>query len=156
MPINVTSPITGSAQTGLTSPTYVVTQDTAPPGNPGEQVAVTGLGGTQAGVTTHSVASPFTINFTRPATPRVLGMPNPVTGVIANVAVNTYKVITRKGVVPLAGQPFRVMMIQTTIDVPAGSDTADQANIRAALSAHFGAIAQQSAGIGDTTITGIL
>jgi hypothetical protein len=42
------------------------------------------------------------------------------------------------------------------MDVPAGADTADPANIRAALSAHFGAVAQQSAGIGDLTINGIL
>jgi hypothetical protein len=154
--INVTSPITGAAQTGLTSPTYTVTPDVAPPGNPGEQVAVTALGGTQAGVTAHSVASPFTINFTRPASPRVLGAPNPVTGVVSNVPNNTYKVITRKGVLPLAGQSFKVMNITTTIDVPAGADTADAANIRAALSAHFGAVAQQSAGIGDLTINGVL
>lgn len=156
MSISVTSPITGAAQTGLTSPTYTVTADVAPPGNPGEQVAVTGLGGTQTGVTTHSVAAPFTINFTRPASPKVLGTPNPVTGVVGSVPTNTYKVITRKGVLPLAGQPFKVMNITTTIDVPAGADTADPANIRAALSAHFGAVAQQSAGIGDLTVTGIL
>jgi hypothetical protein len=49
MSISVTSPITGGAQTGLTSPTYTVVTDTAPPGNPGKQVAVTALGGTQAG-----------------------------------------------------------------------------------------------------------
>lgn len=156
MTINVTSPITGAAQTGLTSPTFTVTFDVAPPGNPGEQVAVTALGGTQTGVTAHSVASPFTINFTRPASPRVLGNPNPVTGIVSNVPMNTYKVITRKGVLPLAGQPFKVMNITTTIDVPAGADTADAANIRAALSAHLGALAQQSAGLGDLTINGIL
>lgn len=156
MSINVTSPITGAAQTGFTAPTYTVTPDVAPPGNPGEQVAVIALGGTQAGVTAHSVASPFTINFTRPASPRVLGNPNPVTGIVGSVPTNTYKIITRKGVTPLAGQPFKVMNITTTVDVPAGSDTADAANIRAALSAHFGAVAQQSAGFGDLTINGVL
>lgn len=156
MSINITSPITGTAQTGLTSPTYTVTPDVAPPGNPGEQVAVTALGGTQTGVTAHSVASPFTLNFTRPASPRVLGMPNAVTGVVSQVPMNTYKVITRKGVLPLAGQPFRVMNITTTIDVPAGSDTADVNNVRAALSAHAGAIVQQSPGLGDLLINGVL
>jgi hypothetical protein len=48
------------------------------------------------------------------------------------------------------------MVITTTIDVPAGSDTADAANIRGALSAHFGALVQQSAGFGDLTINGVL
>jgi hypothetical protein len=123
MSISVTSPITGGAATGFTSPTYTVVPDTAPPGNPGKQVAVTALGGTQAGVTTHSVASPFTINFTRPGTLRVLGSPNPVTGVVATVPVNTYKCITRKGVLPLTGQPFKVMNSTYQVDVPAGACT---------------------------------
>lgn len=156
MSINVTSPITGSAQTGLTSPTYTVSADTAPPGNPGKQVAVTALGGTQVGVTAHSVAAPFTLNFTRPGTLKVLGVPNPVTGVVSVVPTNTYKLITRKGVLPLAGQSYRVMNITTTMDVPAGADLADSPNIRAALSAHIGALTQQSAGFGDLGISGIL
>jgi hypothetical protein len=156
MSITVTSPITGQPQTGLTSPTYTTIADNAPPGNPGKQSAVSALGGTQTGVTTHTVASPFTLNFTRPGVLKVLGSPNPVTGVINSVPNNTYKLITRKGVTPLAGQPFRVLNITTTIDVPAGSDTADAANIRAALSAHFGALVQQSAGCGDLTINGVL
>jgi hypothetical protein len=50
------------------------------------------------------VASPFTINFTRPGTLRVLGSPKPVTGGVASVPVNAYKCITRKGGLPLTGQ----------------------------------------------------
>lgn len=156
MSISWTSPLTGAAQTGLTSPTYTLSTDTAPSGNPGKQMAVTALGGTQAGVTVHSVASPFTLNFTRPNNLKVLSNPNPVTGVIANVPSNTYKLITRKGVTPLAGQPIRVMVISTTADVPAGSDTADAPNVRAAYSAHIGALWQQSAGAGDVAINGVL
>lgn len=155
MSFNLTSPLTGAAQTGFTSPTYTLATDVAPSIN-GRQVAVTALGGTQAGVTANTVASPFTVNFVRPASLRQLGSPNPVTGVIANVPTNTYKLITRKGVVPLAGQPSRTMLITTSIDVPAGADTADIANVRAALSAHIGALYQQSAGIGDTAASGIL
>lgn len=156
MSITWSSPITGSAQTGFTSPTYTTTADTAPAGNPGKQVAVTALGGTQASVTVHSVASPFTLNFTRPANLRVLGNPNPVTGVISNVPTNSYKLITRKGVLPLAGQPYRVMVMTTNVDVPAGADTADASNIRACFSAHIGALQQQSAGFGDLAIAGVL
>lgn len=59
MSFTLTSPITGAAQTGFTSPTYTLTSDLAPDNN-GKQVAVTALGGTQVGVTTHSVAAPFT------------------------------------------------------------------------------------------------
>lgn len=156
MTITVTSPITGGAQTGLTSPTYTTTQDASPPGDPGEQVAITALGGTQTGVSAHSIGSPFTINFTRPASPKLIGTPNPVTGVVASVPNNVFKVVTRKGVVPLAGQPVRTMLLKTTIEVPAGADIADPNSIRAALSAHIGALNQQSAGLGDLLINGVL
>lgn len=156
MSINLTSPVTGAAQTGFTSPTYTLVPDIAPPGNPGKQWVVTALGGTQAGVLVHSVASPFTINFTRPGTLRVLGSPNPVTGVVTVVPTNTYKVICRKGVLPLAGQPYKVFNATLTLDAPAGSDLADPANLRACVSLLIGALSQQSAGIGDTLTTGIL
>lgn len=155
MSFNPTSPVTGSAQTGLTSPTYTLTADTAPDSN-GKQFAVTALGGTQTGVNAHSVSAPFTHTMFRPKVLRSLGNPNPVTGVVSNVPKNTYKIVTRKGVIPLAGQPNQTMIVTTTIDVPAGADVADLANIRAALSSHFGIANQQSAGIGDTTINGVL
>jgi hypothetical protein len=48
------------------------------------------------------------------------------------------------------------MIVTTTIEVPAGADTADAPNVRAAMSAHIGSLSQQSAGIGDTTIQGVL
>ncbi len=155
MTFTVTSPITGAAQTGFTSPTYTLTADLAPDNN-GKQNAVTALGGTQTGVTAHSVASPFTLTFVRPKVFRQLGKPNPTTGLIKDVPRNTFKLITRKGVLPLAAQPFTNLQITTIIDVPAGSDTADPANIRAALSAHIGALSQQSAGAGDTAVSGII
>jgi len=79
-----------------------------------------------------------------------------VTGVITLIPTNTYKLITRKGVLPLAGQAFKVMNISTELDVPAGADTADPQNIRAALSAHIGSLTQQSAGLGDLLINGVL
>jgi hypothetical protein len=155
MTITITSPITGTAQTGLTSPTYTVVAD-SPPGPNAECVGVTALGGTQTGVTTNTVSSPFSVTFWKPLNYKVLGKPNPTTGLIANVPMNTYKVITRKGVTPLAGQPIRNMVITTMIEVPAGADTADSANVRAALSAHIGSLDQQSAGLGDMLINGLL
>lgn len=155
MTVALSSPVTGSAQTGLTSPTYTLTTDVAP-GNNGKQWAVTTLGGTQTGATAHSVASPFTISFWRPMIMKILGQPNALTGVVSNVPVNQYKLITRKGVLPLAGQAFRTMVITSTIEVPAGADTADAVNIRAALSAHIGSLSQVSAGVGDTAISGVM
>jgi hypothetical protein len=155
MSVTLTSPVTGAAQTGFTSPTYTHVTDVAPDSN-GKQVAVTALGGTQAGVTAHSVASPFTTTFTRPKVFKALGKPNPVTGLVASVPRNTYTLNTRKGVLPLAGQPYATMMIRTIIEVPAGADTADAPNVRAALSMHIGSLSQASAGIGDTGVSGII
>jgi hypothetical protein len=150
-----TSPVTGAAQSGLTSPTYTLTADVAPAQN-AKQYAVTALGGTQTGVISHSVAAPFTLAMFRPQNPQILSPVDPVTGVLRRVPVNTYKVITRKGVLPLAGQASKNMVVTTMIDVPAGADTADPASIRAALSAHIGLLSQVSAGVGDTAINGIL
>lgn len=150
---SISTPVTGAAQTGFTSPTYTLSVDSAPDVN-GKQHAVTALGGTQASVTSHSVASPFTITFWRQKVLKVLSAVDN-SGVLRSVPNNVYKVITRKGVLPLAGQAYRNMQITTIVEVPAGADTADPANVKAALSLHIGALSQQSAGIGDTAISGV-
>lgn len=155
MAVTLTSPITGAAQTGLTSPTYTHVTDSAPDVT-GKQVAVTALGGTQTGVTTHSMASPFTMTFFRPKAFRFLGKPNPTTGLVKDVPRNTFKFIGRKGVTVLAGQPLQNMQVTITIDLPAGADTADAPNVRALLSAMFGAVNQVSSGFGDSVVSGIL
>lgn len=150
-----TSPVTGAPQSGLTTPTYAFSSDTSPDAN-AKQVAVVSVGGTQSGVSAHSVSSPFTMAMFRPKVFQSLGKPNPVTGLVSRVPRNNYKVITRKGVLPLAGQPSQVMLITTTIEVPAGADTADANSVRAALSFHFGVLQQASSGVGDTVVVGIL
>lgn len=155
MPFAPSSPVTGAAQTGLTSPTYTLGAD-IPPAQNAKQYVVTALGGTQTGVQPHAVSAPFSIAMFRPQNPQVLQPVDPVTGVLRRVPTNTYKVITRKGVLPLAGQSARNMVITTMIDVPAGSDTADPNSVRAALSAHIGTLTQVSAGVGDTAINGVL
>jgi hypothetical protein len=119
-----------------------------------KQVAVTALGGTQTGVDVHSVARPFTVAFWWPKILRILPAINN-NGSLPSVPMNVYKLITRKGVTPLDGQPSRTMLISTSIEVPAGADTVDAPNVRAALSAHIGALSQQSAGIGDTGVSGV-
>lgn len=151
MPVSVT----GAAQTGLTTPGYTLTVDTPPDVN-AKQSAVTALTGTQIGVDAHSVSRPFTLTVFRPKVMAALGKPNPTTGLVASVPNNTYKVITRKGVTPLVDQPSKTAMIRTDLEIPAGSDVADPANLRAMLSAHIGFLSQLSAGIGDTTINGVI
>lgn len=154
MSVNLTSPLTGGAQTGFTTPTYTHQVDVAPDVN-GKQVAITALGGTQAGVTVHSQSSPFTANYVRPKAFKALGKPNPVTGLLPSVPHNKHVLIVRKGVLPLAGQPYAVMTIRCEMDIPAGADTADPANIRACISVLVGYLNQQSAGVGDTLVTGL-
>lgn len=155
MTVSLTSPVTGSAETSLTSPTYTHVADQAPDVN-AKQYAVTALGGTQTGVIVHSVAAPFTVSAWRPKTFKVLPQVNPVTGQVGSVPMNTYKVITRKGVLPLAGQNYAIARMTTIIEIPAGSDTADPANLRAMQSMHIGSLTQVSSGLGDTTIAGVL
>lgn len=155
MAIAISSPVTGSAQTGFTSPTYTVAPDVAPDMN-GRQVAVTALGGTQTGVRVHSISDPFTLTINRPKSPKALPAPNAVTGRYPNVPMNTSSIIIRKGVNFAANQPPKTLMIRCWIDVPAGADAYDSANVRAALSALVGLLTQQSAGLGDTVINGVL
>lgn len=154
MTISLTSPVTGSAQTGLTGPTYTLVLDTAP-NNAGKQWAVTAIGGTQTGVLAHTVASPFTVMFERPSVLKMLGAPA-ANGFISNVPTNRYKCIVRKGVVPAVNQPARPLIVRVEIDVPAGADTYDAASVRAALSLAIGALSQQSAGFGDTSVSGLI
>lgn len=154
MAISLTTPVTGASQTGFTSPTYTIVADVAPSAL-GRQYAVTALGGTQANVRTHTASDPFTITFERPANYR--SPPSVVSGsTLPNVPKNNYKVRTRKGTIPVTGQAAQNTNIETVIGIPAGADVADPSNIRAALALHIGALQQIAAGLGDTSVTGIL
>lgn len=156
MSLTLTTPITGGAQTGFTSPTYTIAADT-PPTSAGKQYAVTGIGGTQAGVdSTSSPSRPWTVTLSRPQVLRVLQAVDPVTGVLRSIPRNSYTIRVRKGVTPLAGQASVVAQATAQIDVPAGADVADAANVRAMLSTLIGALNQISASIGDTLVTGVI
>lgn len=151
---NITSPVTGAAVIGLINPTYTLAVDSAP-NQWAKQHAVTALGGTQTGVDVHSVSKPFTIAFFRPQTPKGLPQANPVTGVIKAVPRNVYKVVVRKGALPAANQVPQQILITCSVDVPAGVDTYEPEDLKAACSLAFGAIWQQASGIADTTVSGI-
>lgn len=155
MTVSVSTPVTGSAQTGLTSPEYTVATDVAPDIN-GKQYAVTALGGTQTGVRAHAVSDPFTVTISRPKSPKALQGANPVTGRYGTVPKNTYTVLVRKGVNFAANQAPETMLVRMSIDVPAGSDAYDSVNIRAAMSLGIGVLTQITSGLGDTLINGVL
>lgn len=155
MPFAPASPITGATVTGLTTPTYTIAADVAPSIN-GKQYAVTALGGTQTNVDVNTVSKPFTITFFRPVVLKGLPAVNPVTGVIKNVPMNTYKLITRKGALPAVNQSLMTARITTVIEIPAGVDTYEPEEIRAMISSHFGVGWSQADGISQTVLTGVL
>jgi hypothetical protein len=155
MTIALTSPVTGSAQTGLTSPTYTVVADT-PPNAYSKQWAVTALGGTQTSVEVHGASKPFTVTFSRPQVIRSAPALNPVTGVMPNSPRNVYSVIVRKGASPGANQNPQICVLRCDLSVAAGADLQEPEDIRAALSLLIGSMTQQSAGLGDTLINALL
>jgi hypothetical protein len=155
MTITVAAALAGSAQTGFTSPVYNNVVDKAPDVN-STQVAVTSLGGTQAGVRSHAISDPFTILWSKPKTPQALPSPNPVTGKYSNVPFNRTSFVVRKGVNFAANNSPLIAVARVYIDVPAGADAFDSANCRALISALVGALTATSAGFGDTVVTGVL
>jgi hypothetical protein len=155
MPFTPSSPVTGGAQTGLTSPTYTLTADQAPASH-GKQYAVTALGGTQTGVEVHSISNPFTITAFKVANPKGLPSPHPVTGVLSNVPKNNFKWVVRKGVEVMTNQPRQVAVFTLNMDIPAGADSVDPESIRAALSLLVGALSGESQDTGDLLIQNVL
>lgn len=152
--LTVPGTINGTAQNGgFTTPTYTATASAVTFPN-GKIYTITAKAGTQPGtVDVHSASRPFSVLVSRPANIRGLPAVN-ANGVLPNVPVNTYSVNTRKGVTPLAGQASVLASIKTSLNVPAGADLADAANLRAMISAHIGALQQMSAEIGETALTG--
>jgi hypothetical protein len=154
--INLTTPVTGSPQTGFTSPSFTITAD-LPPNAYSKQYAVTAAGGTGlSGVDAHAASSPFTITFARPANVRSAPIANPVTGVIGNSPRNVYSVIVRKGEKPGTNQTPQVAVLRCDLAVVAGADVTEPDDVRAALSFLLGSLTQVSAGLGDSLINNVL
>lgn len=150
----MTGAVTGAAVTGLTTPTYTLTADSTSEPN-ARQSVVSALGGTQTGVNVHSVSSPFTVTVNRPRTLKVLGKAN-LNGLINNVGRNTYGVLFRKGVLPLAGQPVAIALARLSFEVPAGSELADTVNLKALCSLVGGFTSTNADGIAATIQTAVL
>lgn len=149
MAFNISGAVTGAAITGLASPTYTFSLEGSTPEL--KRYVVTALGGTQAGVTAHSVSMPFSTEAIRPKILRIL--PQPVNGRYASIPKNVYRVRVRKGVLAAAGLNS-VLELELIISVPAGSETYDQQNIAAACSAMGGLVSNQIAGLFDSAKTG--
>jgi hypothetical protein len=154
MAFSPSSPVTGGANSLLTSPTYTIVADTAP-NAVSKQYNVSALGGTQTSVTAHSVSSPFTLTAFRPTAFKVLGQPN-AAGVIKTFPKNEYSVLIRKGMGVLANQPLQVGYIRVTFGIPAGADVYDKPNLAALYSLAAGVITQLPQALFDLGTTGTL
>lgn len=155
MSYSPSSPVTGGAQTGLTSPTYTIAAAASPDGAYGVQRVVTALGGTQTGVTVHTPSSPFLVNFVGPKQFQLLGAPD-ANGIIRRVPRNKWKLVALKGVTPASGQLVVPMQGTVSLEVPSGAETYDSANVRAMISLLIGLLNQVSAGLGDTVVSGVV
>lgn len=113
--MDLTSPVTGMAITGLTSPTYSIDVDTAPTSN-GKQWYVSALGGTQAGVSANSIGFPFTVSLFRPAAIKLYNAAvAAIVGMAPSAPKNVNKIITRKGVLINAVGGMSMLNITTTL-----------------------------------------
>lgn len=148
------SSTTGGAQTGFTSPTFTLVDDTPPAGN-AKQKTCTALGGTQGTATANSLSSPLTATFYKPARPTGLPAANAATGLRGAVPNNQYKLIVRKGGFAAAGVPVTAIA-RLTFDIPAGMDSYNPDEIRCLTSFLVGLLTEESADLGDTLVTGVL
>jgi hypothetical protein len=73
-----------------------------------------------------------------------------------NVLLNKHVMITRKGVTIAANQPPCVAQARIELEIPAGAESYDAANVRVLILVIVGVFNQLSAGIGDTTTSNIL
>lgn len=148
--------VTGGTQVGASSPVMTVASDT-PPSINGKAWVVTGLtSGTFANMRFHAVSDPCSIVFTRPASPRALPNANPITARYPQIPVNQYQILVKKGVNYAANQAPAIASARVIMNVPAGADAYDPANVRAMLSLLIGALAQVSSGLGDTAVSAVL
>lgn len=155
MSVAITSPVTGGAQTGFTSPTYTVVQDTAVDSN-AKRYIVTALGGTQTGVRAHSVSDEFSVTVVKPKSMKVLQAFNTLLPQSFRPVYNRYWIIVKKGGIPATGLVSVPQVVRIPIDISAGVDANDAPNMRALISLTVGVLNQISAGLGDTLANGAL
>jgi len=155
--MDITSPVTGMAQPDLTSPTYTLAADTAPNPN-GKQWYVSALGGTQSGVTTHSLSFPFTVSIFRPSTFKTLSQ-----GIMAMLGLvdaprNVYKIIVRKGssINNLGGSAVNLLRIEYEIAANAPDMANGPEQIQAMFSLAGGVLVQLAPGFSNQVKSGSL
>lgn len=144
---------TGGPQTGFTSPTYTYSADLSPDPS-ARQYVVTAAGGTQVGVRVASADDPFHLTVRKDKTYKVLPPRNPVNGAYGNVPLNKTEFLFRKGLYIDTINTVRTGNVRLLVELPAGAERNDPANVRALLSFAIGILLEESADIGDSVMAG--
>lgn len=161
MSLNLTSPVSGVAVTGFTSPTFTIVQDTSVPAGQ-KQWLVTARGGTQgAGAgDVHTLNSPFTITLKRPGVLRSMSKTLAEAVGLSKGPLNDYTLLIRKSEKVNAVGGRVVNMAKVTFSV--APETASQApgydDIRGMMSVLGGILGSATYlnGLTDTFIDGSL
>lgn len=133
MPISLTGPTAAITSDTLTGATYTFTADMASD-NRSKVFVVTTLGGTQTGVSAHTVDAPKMFIVKKPAVYQQPSSYNTVTGRYGKVPKNVTRVLFR-GSAKVAANQWELMPISLDIGVPAGATSYDRANVDASFSA---------------------
>lgn len=140
--MNLSSPITGMAQTGLTTPTFTLTTDAGISPNQ-KQWLITALGGTQTGVSAHKVDSPFLVSYTKPSSPKAIPREfMTASGPIGNIPKNVYRLFGRKQVLVNGSYGTAPCDMEITFRVPVGATVQDLTSIKSLISMMGGALTQ--------------
>lgn len=160
MSLTLTSPVTGAAQTGFTSPTFTLTADTfEPQGMIGKQWVVSAIGGSQGNTSTNKLGLPFTVSIARTKTLRsITEAVSNFIGYKVSVPRNEYVITARKGIAVNVLGGLSVAMIKATISLPVGSfvGTNSADDIRALHSLFIGALNQAPAQWADNEEAGTI
>lgn len=151
--MDLSTTITGVVLNGFTAPTYTLTADQTVAN--AKQSVVTGLGGTQAGVRTHTPSDPFSITVTKPVVPVSYPKAN-LQGVLGKAGRNKYVILVRKGTIPLVGQVPQVSDVRIETNVVSGAEANDVANLAAMFSAAAAYLNREAANLLTTAKTGTI
>jgi hypothetical protein len=128
--MDITSPVVGQTNiTGLTNPTYTLTEVNAPVPN-AQRFIVSALGGTQTGVEVHTANNPFMVTLYSPSSYQAQGDLN-AQGLPRSVPRNNYSTVITKGV-EVFPDMIRTNTIKVINEVPAGAETNDPESLAAA------------------------
>lgn len=141
MPISLTGPTAAVTTDTLTSATYTFTADMASD-NRSKVFVVTTLGGTQTGVSAHTVDAPKMLIVKKPAVYQQPSAYNTVSGRYGKVPKNVTRVLFR-GSAKVAANQWELMPISMDIGVPAGATSYDRANVDASFSAFVAGVWDQ-------------